>query len=41
LDQGQGFFQAIESQLGLRLVPATTEIDLLVIDHIERTPLDN
>jgi uncharacterized protein (TIGR03435 family) len=31
-----GIFQAIQEQLGLRLVPAKGPVDVLVIDHIER-----
>ena len=31
-----GIFQAIQEQLGLRLVPAKGPMDVLVIDHIER-----
>ena len=33
-------FQAIQKQLGLRLVPAKGPVDVLVIDHIER-PSEN
>jgi uncharacterized protein (TIGR03435 family) len=35
-----GIFQAIQDQLGLRLVPAKGPVDVLVIDHIER-PSEN
>jgi bla regulator protein blaR1 len=35
-----GIFQAIQEQLGLRLVPARGPTDVLVIDHIER-PSEN
>jgi uncharacterized protein (TIGR03435 family) len=35
-----GMFQAIQEQLGLRLVPARGPVDVLVIDHIER-PSEN
>jgi bla regulator protein blaR1 len=35
-----GIFQAIQEQLGLRLVPAKGPMDVLVIDHIER-PSEN
>jgi uncharacterized protein (TIGR03435 family) len=33
-------FQAIQEQLGLRLVPAKGPVDVLVIDHIEK-PSEN
>jgi uncharacterized protein (TIGR03435 family) len=35
-----GIFQAIQEQLGLRLVPAKGPVEVLVIEHIER-PTDN
>ena len=35
-----GIFQAIQEQLGLRLVPAKGPMDVLVIDHVER-PSEN
>ena len=35
-----GIFQAIQEQLGLRLLPAKGPVDVLVIDHIER-PSEN
>jgi uncharacterized protein (TIGR03435 family) len=31
-----GIFQAIQEQLGLRLVPVKGPVDVLVIEHIER-----
>ena len=34
--EAPGIFQAIQEQLGLRLVAAKGPVDLLVIDHIER-----
>jgi uncharacterized protein (TIGR03435 family) len=34
-------FPAIQKQLGLRLEPKKDAIDLLVIDHVERTPTEN
>jgi uncharacterized protein (TIGR03435 family) len=35
-----GIFQAIQQQLGLKLVPAKGPVDVLVIDHIGR-PSEN
>ena len=35
-----GIFQAIQEQLGLRLMPAKGPVDVLVIDHIEQ-PAEN
>ncbi len=35
-DPRPSFFTALEEQLGLKLVPATAPVDILVIDHIER-----
>jgi uncharacterized protein (TIGR03435 family) len=29
-------FTALEDQLGLKLVPATDQVEVLVIDHIEK-----
>jgi len=31
-----GIFQAIQDQLGLRLLPAKGPVDVLVVDHVER-----
>jgi uncharacterized protein (TIGR03435 family) len=35
-----GIFQAIQEQLGLRLVPAKGPVNVLLIDHVER-PSEN
>jgi uncharacterized protein (TIGR03435 family) len=34
-------FTAIREQLGFRLVAEKTSLDVVVIDHVERTPTDN
>jgi len=36
-----GMMAAIEDQLGLKLVPRKADVDVLVIDHMERTPAEN
>jgi uncharacterized protein (TIGR03435 family) len=39
--EDRGFPDAVKSQLGLELKKSTDPIDMLVIDHIERTPSEN
>ena len=34
-------FTALKEQLGLKLVPQTGPVDVLVIDHIDEKPADN
>jgi len=36
-----GLFGAVQSQLGLKLEAKKGPVDLIVIDHIEKTPADN
>ena len=38
---GETIFSAIQKQLGLKLETQKAAIDLLVIDHLERTPAEN
>jgi uncharacterized protein (TIGR03435 family) len=40
-DPAPNLLQAVESQLGLKLVQRTLPVDYLIIDHIERTPIEN
>jgi uncharacterized protein (TIGR03435 family) len=35
-DAGPSFFTALEEQLGLKLVPAKGQVEVIVIDHIEK-----
>jgi len=41
LDQAPDIFGAVQQQLGLRLEPARGPVEMLVVDHIERTPTEN
>jgi uncharacterized protein (TIGR03435 family) len=34
-------FDAVQEQLGLRLVPAKEPFDLIVVDHVEKSPTEN
>jgi uncharacterized protein (TIGR03435 family) len=38
---GLTIFAALEKQLGLKLEPAKTSIDIFVIDHAEKVPIEN
>jgi hypothetical protein len=38
---GPTIFQALQEQLGLKLEPAKATVDILVIDHMEKTPTEN
>jgi uncharacterized protein (TIGR03435 family) len=40
-DAGPTIFTAVQEQLGLKLEAKKAPLDLLVIDHIERTPTEN
>ena len=40
-DSGPNIFEALQAQLGLKLESKKTMVDVLVIDHIEKTPTEN
>jgi uncharacterized protein (TIGR03435 family) len=40
-DSGPTLVQAIQDQLGLSLVRSKGLVDILVIDHVEKTPIEN
>lgn len=39
--EGESMLAALESQLGLKIRPATGKLEMLVIDHLEKVPTDN
>jgi uncharacterized protein (TIGR03435 family) len=40
-DGAPDIFGAVQQQLGLKLEPAKAQIEMLVVDHLERTPTEN
>jgi uncharacterized protein (TIGR03435 family) len=40
-DTPAGLFRAVKEQLGLMLEPKKGPVELIVIDHIEKTPTEN
>jgi len=40
-DSGPALFEALESQLGLKLEKIKLALDVLVIDHVDKVPTDN
>jgi uncharacterized protein (TIGR03435 family) len=40
-EPGSGIFDAVPSQLGLKLTPAKVPVETLVIDHLEKAPTAN
>ena len=40
-DPGTGIFDAVQSQLGLKLVATKVPLETLVIDHLEKVPTEN
>jgi uncharacterized protein (TIGR03435 family) len=41
MPSGPTLFSAIQEQLGLKLEPDKSQVDVLVIDSAERTPSEN
>jgi uncharacterized protein (TIGR03435 family) len=41
VDSQPALLQAVQEQLGLKLLPKKGQIDVLVIDHIEKVPTEN
>lgn len=41
LDEFPSLFTALQDQLGLKLEPAKGQVEMIVIDHAERTPKEN
>src|SRR6202035_4610307 len=39
-EPGTGIFDAIQSQLGLKLTPRKVPVETLVIDHVEKVPTE-
>jgi uncharacterized protein (TIGR03435 family) len=40
-DNGPTLLQAIQSQLGVKLEPKKTQVEILVVDHVEKVPTEN
>jgi uncharacterized protein (TIGR03435 family) len=40
-EPGTGIFDAVQSQLGLKLAAAKVPVETLVVDHVERVPTEN
>jgi bla regulator protein BlaR1 len=38
---GPSIFEAVQDQLGLRLQPAKRPVEMIVIDRIEKKPIEN
>jgi uncharacterized protein (TIGR03435 family) len=41
IEPPQNLFSAIQSQLGLKLEPKKGNVDLIIVDHAEKTPTEN
>jgi uncharacterized protein (TIGR03435 family) len=40
-DNGPTLLQAIQSQLGVKLESKKTQVEILVVDHVEKVPTEN
>ena len=40
-DPAGAMMSAVEDQMGLRIVPRKADVDVLVVDHVERKPAEN
>jgi uncharacterized protein (TIGR03435 family) len=40
-DNGPTLLQAIQSQPGVKLEPKKTQVEILVMDHVEKVPTEN
>lgn len=38
---GLDLFGAVESQLGLKLMPTKVSLDIIIVDRAQKTPLEN
>jgi uncharacterized protein (TIGR03435 family) len=41
MDPGPTIYEATEKQLGLKLKPAKRPVEIVVLDHLDRTPVEN
>jgi uncharacterized protein (TIGR03435 family) len=39
--EGPDIFEALREQLGLRLESGRSLVDILVVDHVDKTPTEN
>jgi len=39
--RGPTIYEAVKDQLGLKLIPAKRPVEFVIIDHVDRTPIEN